>query len=158
MLFRSRAYLDSVHELFPILHWQTFQNEVDQVYLTERSFYEKSEEWIGLFFAVLACGSLHIPHTSAGSPKEPHRASAYIEVATRALKQFTETVTITHAHLAFLLSYFTTESNMKSVGAMWLASAIRIAQCLGCHADTDAPVAEGEMRRRLWWSIYTWDR
>ncbi|KAH8599482.1 fungal-specific transcription factor domain-containing protein [Bisporella sp. PMI_857] len=41
----------------------------------------------------------------------------------------------------------------------WLASAVRISQDIGLHAETGPwPMIEGEMRRRVWWGIYVWDR
>jgi hypothetical protein len=54
---------------------------------------------------------------------------------------------------------FAAESGMKSVASVWLASAVRIAQELGLNIESgQLPVIDGETRRRLWWSIYTWDR
>lgn len=153
----SRSYLDSIQDLFPILHWPTFQHEVDQVY-TARSFQGKSREWIGLFFAVMACGALHTTSVPAGFSKCQDRGSIYFGIATQAMDPTPLDVTIIHASLAFLLSIFATESNLKPAGAVWLASAVRLAQCIGLHSESNAPVVEGEMRRRLWWSIYVWDR
>jgi hypothetical protein len=154
----SRAYLDSIHESFPILHWPTFQHEVDQIY-TARSFQGTSREWIGLFFAVLACGTLQTPTNLPGLLRGANNGTMYFEIATHALTPWTHEFTITHAKASLLLSIFATESNMKSAGSILLASAARIAQSLGLNSETESwPVVDGEMRRRLWWSIYAWDR
>ncbi|KAF2183691.1 hypothetical protein K469DRAFT_206266 [Zopfia rhizophila CBS 207.26] len=153
----SRSYLDSVHESFPVVHWPTFQREVDQVY-TARSFQGMPQGWIGLFFAVMACGALQ-PSTSHESPKSSKASMSYSEISSQSLTPWPEEPSLTHAKVAILLSIFNHESNMKSAGSMWLASAVGIAQELGLHAETETwPVVEGETRRRLWWSIYTWDR
>jgi hypothetical protein len=154
----SRAYLDSIHESFPILHWPTFQHEVDQIY-TARSFQGTSREWIGLFFAVLACGTLQTPTNSPGLLKGANNGTRYFEIATHALTPWPHELMTTHAKASLLLSIFATESNMKSAGSILLASAARIAQSLGLNSETESwPIDEGEMRRRLWWSIYAWDR
>jgi hypothetical protein len=154
----SRAYLDSIHEAFPILHWPTFQNEVDNIY-TARSFQGTSREWIGLFFAVLACGTLQTPTNSLSSLTGAKFGAMYFEIATQALTPWPHEFTTIHAKTSLLLSIFATESNMKTAGSVWLGSAARIAQSLGLHTETESwPVVDGEMRRRLWWSIYTWDR
>jgi hypothetical protein len=152
----SRAYLDSIHELYPIIHWPTFQHEVDQAY-TSRSFQSISQDWIGLFFAVMACGTLQPLEPT--SPKRERGGFAYYEISTRCLAPETRVLTTTHAQAALLLSIFATETSMKSAGSLWLASAVRIAQELSLNVEMELfPVVEGEVRRRLWWSIYTWDR
>ncbi|KAJ4337246.1 hypothetical protein N0V95_008383 [Ascochyta clinopodiicola] len=62
-------------------------------------------------------------------------------------------------HVALLLSIFAAESNMRQVGSMWLASAVRAAQELCINTELESwPVVEGEMRRRLWWALYSRDR
>lgn len=153
----SRSYLDSIHEAFPILHWPTFQHEVDQVY-TARSFQGMSREWIGLFFAVLACGSISSSNSPTRSPKLQSRSPSYLEVSAQILSPPSPELTINHARVALLLSIYAVESNMKSSGSVWLSLAVRIAQTLGLYLETERSVFEGEMRRRLWWSIYIWDR
>lgn len=154
----SRAYLDSIHESFPALHWPTFQNEVDQIY-TARSFQGTSREWIGLFFAVMACGTLQTPTSSPRLLKGVNGGMVYFEIATHALTPWPQEFTTVHAKAALLLSIFATESSMKSAGSAWTAAAVRIAQTLGLSSEVESwPAVDGEMRRRLWWSIYTWDR
>jgi hypothetical protein len=147
----SRSYLDSIHGAYPALHWPIFQHEVDEVY-TSRSFRGVSREWIGLFFAVLACGSLS---DATGSSQ----GMAFFDIATQALTPWSYDMTTTHAQAALLLSIFAAESNMRSAGSVWLASAVRVAQELCVNSEADVwPVVESEMRRRLWWAIYVRDR
>ena len=154
----SRSFLDTVHDWYPAIHWPTFQHKADEVYAT-RSFEGCSRDWIGLFFAVLACGCLH--------PRSEHNVScnvlsegqALFETAASALQPWTQELTITHAQAALLLSIFATESNQRSLGSIWLASAVRIAQELQINPEMDCwPAFDGEIRRRLWWSIYVRDR
>jgi hypothetical protein len=153
----SRSYLDSMHVLFPILHWPTFEHEVDQVYIA-RSFHGMSREWISLFFAVMACGALQTSQISTGSPEAHDRGRRYFAIAAEALSLPSQDISMTHTRVALLLSIFASESNMKSVGAIWLASAVRFAQLLRLQTDTEGTIFEQEMRRRLWWSLYTWER
>ena len=154
----SRSYLNHVHYWYPALHWPTFSQQVDEVYTT-RSFHGMSREWVGQFFAVLACGSLGETELS-GSPRgESNRGMPFFDIATQALTPWPQDLTIAHATAALLMSIFATESNMRSVGSMWLSNAVRIAQELGFNTESDSwPVVEGEVRRRLWWSIYSRDR
>ena len=154
----SRYYLDFVHEWYPIIHWPTFQHEVDEVY-TLRSFEKVSREWIGLLFAVLACGSLQAPTNLSSYSSAAPRGQTFFSVASQALTPWSRDLDITHAQAALLLSIFATESNDKSAGSMWLAAAARIAQDLQISPEVDCwSVVDGEVRRRLWWAIYVRDR
>ncbi|KAJ8110172.1 hypothetical protein OPT61_g6911 [Boeremia exigua] len=154
----SRSYLNQVHYWYPALHWPTFSQQVDEVY-TARSFHGMPREWIGLFFAVLACGSLEGAGTPGSPPVASSRGLSYFDIATQALTPWPQDLTITHAQVALLLSIFAAESNMKSVGSLWLSNAVRIAQELCINTETESwPVVDNEIRRRLWWAIYSRDR
>ncbi|KAF2204014.1 hypothetical protein GQ43DRAFT_365542 [Delitschia confertaspora ATCC 74209] len=154
----SHNYLDTLHDAFPVVHWPTFQHEVDEVY-TARSFRGMSSGWVGLFFAVMACGSLGTASILPDSPQALADGRTYIDSSIGCLTPLPEALTYFHAQAALLISIFSAESNLKSAGSIWLASAVRIAQELGLNFEGGSlPVVEEETRRRLWWSIYTWDR
>ena len=154
----SRSYLNHVHGWYPALHWPIFQGEVDEVY-TARSFHGMPREWVGLFFAVLACGSLHNSATPESPPIASDRGMTFFGIASQALTPWPQDFTITHAQVALLLSIFAAESNMRMVGSMWLSNAVRVAQELCINTEMDSwSVVEGEIRRRLWWAIYSRDR
>jgi hypothetical protein len=151
----SRWYLDTIHEAYPVLHWPTFQREVDRVY-TARSFDGVSREWIGMYFAVLACGCLN---TEPASPHGHHGGIEFYEIATQALNPWPKDATINQVRHLFLLGLYATESNMKSAGSTWLACATRVAQTISLSREDPAQSAfEVEMQRRLWWAIYVQDR
>ncbi|CAO2652652.1 Nn.00g009350.m01.CDS01 [Neocucurbitaria sp. VM-36] len=154
----SRSYLSSIHQWYPAIHWPTFQQEADEVYAS-RSFGSSSREWIGLFFAVLACGSLQAPNSHNSASSATPRGQAFFDIATRALTPWSQDFTVTHAQAALLLSIYAVESNEKSLGSMWLASATRVAQELQISTEVDCwSVVDCEVRRRLWWAIYVQDR
>jgi hypothetical protein len=152
----SRSYLDSIHEAYPVLHWPTFEAEVEHIY-TLRSFQGASREWIGLFFAVLACGCLNVLPTTV--PSGSNDGANFYEIASQTLTPWPQQPTIVHVRLLLLLSICATENGMTSEGSMWLASAIRVAQGLALHSEDDAlSFVESELRRRLWWALYVRDR
>jgi hypothetical protein len=128
----SRSFLQAIHAWYPALHWPTFQHEVDEIYAS-RSFEGCSRGWIGLFFAVLACGTLQ-PATDHKS-----RGQAFFEIATSYLQPWPQDLSVTHAQVALLLSIFAQELQICPEVDCW------------------APV-ESEVRRRIWWSLYVRDR
>lgn len=154
----SRAYMDSIHEWYPVIHWPTFQSEMDEMY-TVRSLAGKAKDWIGLFFAVLACGTLHARTDSQSATHTLPDGTAYFESAIQALMPWTQDPTIRYTQAAFLLSVYATERNRRPLGSMWLGTAARAAQELNMHSAINVgSVVEGETRRRVWWAIYTRDR
>lgn len=114
-----------------------------------------SREWIGMYFAVLACGCLNI----AAAPYGHNGGMEFYEMASQALVPWPQDATIVQIRLLFLLGLYATESNMKSAGSMWFASATRMAQILSLNReDATSTAFDSEMRRRLWWAIFVQDR
>lgn len=154
----SRSYLDCIHEWYPLLQWPTFQHQVDEVYAS-RSLEGSSREWIGLFFAVLACGSLQAVAHADSTSQANSAGVAYFDIASKMLTPWLDHVALTHVQAALLMSIFAGEQSMKSAGSMWLASAVRAAQELQICPEIDHwSVVDGETRRRIWWAIYVRDR
>lgn len=154
----SQAYLESLHVWYPIVHWATFQNEVEEVYAAN-TLEGRPRDWIGLFYGILACGSLQ-----AGSPWNDNAGShstgtTFYGIAAQTLSPWPQEVSLMHTQLAFLLSIFAAESNMRSAGSMWLACTVQAAQELQLHCETNSKsFIESETRRRVWWAIYVQDR
>jgi hypothetical protein len=112
--------------------------------------------WSSLLFAILAVGVLF---STEPSIHRPDQGKDFIETSRRLIDLWNDEFVIDHARAAILTSIFLTEMNLKSAAWTWLASAVRISQDIGLHAETGPwPMIEGEMRRRVWWGIYVWDR
>lgn len=151
-------YYASYHRFAPLVHWPTFQVEVDKIYAAG-SFQGAPQIWVSVFFAILACGTLHTTDSSPGLPTPDVEGKTFIDIAQRSINTWSDDMTIDHARTTLLTSIFLTEMNLKSAGWVWLGSAVRIAQDIGLHHETGPwPVVEGELRRRVWWTIYSWDR
>jgi ribosomal protein L37AE/L43A len=149
------SYYASLHMIIPILHWPTFEQEYDAVYKAG-SLHGVPPVWSSLLFAVLAVGVLF---SSDPSIQRPHRGKEFIEISRGLIDLWNDEFVIDHARTAILASIFLNEMNLKSAAWTWLASAVRISQDIGLHCETGPwPMIEGEMRRRVWWGIYVWDR
>ncbi|KAF8866970.1 hypothetical protein BDZ45DRAFT_700501 [Acephala macrosclerotiorum] len=149
------SYYASIHMIIPILHWPTFEREYEAVYKAG-SLHGVPPAWSSLFFSVVAVGTLF---SSEPSVQRPHKGKEYIETSRVLIDTWNDEFVIDHARSAILISIFLTEINLKSAAWTWLAAAVRISQDIGLHNETGPwPVIEGEMRRRVWWGIYVWDR
>jgi ribosomal protein L37AE/L43A len=150
-----RSYYSSVHMIIPIIHWPTFEQEYDAVYKAG-GLHGVPPVWSSLFFAVLAVGVLF--STDAGVQR-PHRGKDYILISRNLTDLWNDDCVLDHARTAVLTSIFFSEMNLNSAAWTWLAAAVRISQDIGLHCETGPwPIIEGEMRRRVWWGVYTWDR
>lgn len=147
------SYHENFHLQFPILHWSTFESECDELFRT-KSLATLGNAWGAVFLCVLACGTLHTLDSS-----QSHDGEAFLTTAIGMRKHWQDEFSIDDARMAFLTGVFLTELNLKSAGWVWLGSAIRISQDIGLHVESGPwSSQEGEMRRRLWYCIYTWDR
>ncbi|KAI9734180.1 MAG: hypothetical protein M1818_006613 [Claussenomyces sp. TS43310] len=145
----------SVHSIIPILHWPTFEREYSDVY-DAGSLHRAPPVWSSLLFAVLGVGVLF--STDPNIPR-PQIGKELVETSITCLDLWNDDFVIDHARAALLTSMFLLEMNNKSAAWTWLASAVRISQDIGLHSETGPwPIIEGEMRRRVWWGIYAWDR
>ena len=149
-------YRGSVHVYAPMLHWPTFIQEYEALYRAG-TFQYSSHIWVALFFAVLACGTLMDPQPN-GSAQEGEGA-VYVELALRGFNTWSDEFTCDYVRAALLISIYFIEANQRSAGWVWLGAAVRIAQDMGLHMDGGSyPPLEAEIRKRVWWSVYNWDR
>ena len=146
-------YHDCVHGIFPILHWPTFCEEIERTYRMGH-FRDMPREWTALFFSILALGSLYT--TDRASHDDGKR---FLGMGNSMVDYFQDDFSLDRARMSFLHSIFLMEMNLRSASWVWLGVAVRVAQDIGLHVQTGpwSPV-EGEMRKRLWYCLYTWDR
>ncbi|KAF4553384.1 Fungal specific transcription factor domain-containing protein 20 [Elsinoe fawcettii] len=146
-------YKAHLHPFQPVLHWPTFQNEVEEVYRAG-SFRGVRKAWVGVFFAVMACATLI-------TDERHHALDAlnYIEHATQQVNTLSDEITIDHARTALMTSLYFMETNRRSAAWVWLGAALRTAQESGLHLEQpNISPMQAELRKRTWWAIYNWDR
>lgn len=146
-------YHECVHRHFPVLYWPRFQRTF-AIAMDKPSPQTLPIDWVALLYGVLACGALATHDVS-----RLREAQEYLTRAISTINFWEDDVTINQAIVAFLASIALAEMNRKSASWIWLGSAIRIVQDLGLHIQGGqwSPI-EGEMRKRIWYSFYVWDR
>lgn len=149
-------YHGSVHVYAPHLHWPTFIQDYENLYRAG-TFQQSPHIWVAVFFAVLACGTLMDPQPTS-SAREGEGAG-YLDMCLQSVNTWSDELTMDYARTALLLSIYFMEVNLRSPGWVWLGAAVRVSQDIGLHTDRGPyPPVEAEMRRRVWWSVYNWDR
>lgn len=141
-------YHFTFHSVLPILHWPSFQEQYEQVY-QDGSLKNVPRIWSALLFTVFACGTLH---------RSWVEGQEHLETSRSLIDLWTDDLSLDHARAALLSSIFQVEMNNKSAGWTWIGIAVRISVDIGlsCEAGTWSPI-EQEIRRRVWWSIYSCD-
>ena len=150
-------YNATIHNVIPILHWPKFVQAFEAVY-QQGDLTKVTPSWASTFFAVLSCGLLYTVDKSI-TEKYPDNGRMFMMYSKQLTDLFNDEFTIDHVTAALLTSVFLTEMNCLSAAWTWLGCTVRIAQDIGLHRESGPwPVIEGEMRRRVWWGIYVWDR
>ncbi|KAI9741763.1 MAG: hypothetical protein M1834_000149 [Cirrosporium novae-zelandiae] len=148
-------YHSSVHPMLPILHWPTFSGEYERIFRNPVSN-STCPTWLALLFNVFALGALYSSNPTIGQSVDERR---FAECSMRFIDTLNDELTIEHVRQALLVSVFLLEINNKSAAWIWAGTAIRLAQDIGLHRETGPwSVLEAEMRRRVWWGVYAWDR
>lgn len=143
-----RQYHCTLHPTLPMIHWPSFQEKYNAVY-REDSLDEVPLIWVALLYAVFACGALH---------RSLQDGQKYLETSRSLIDMWTEDLTLDHARTALLSCIFLVEMNRKTAGWTWIGLAVRISFDIGLHCEAGTwSAVEEEMRRRLWWCVYTCD-
>ncbi|KAJ9489190.1 hypothetical protein VN97_g4090 [Penicillium thymicola] len=146
-------YFGCIHSVLPILHWPIFITEYEKVYRSG-SLLGVSTEWAAVLFGVFACGAIH---TNEANREE--EGKKYVRTSCGIIDVWHDNFNLDRARAALLASIFLYEVNSKSASWVWIGSAVRVAQEIGLHINSGPwPVIEGEMRKRVWWGLYAWDR
>lgn len=149
------AYFNSTHTMFPILHWRTFDQAVDDLYRAENT-QNAPASLLSTLFAVLAMGSLFAADASG---ERSYHAADLLDSSRKLMDPWNNNFVLDDARTLALQTMCLHEMNLQSAALNCLGSAVRVAQDLGLHSDVGPwPLVEGEMRRRTWWTIYILDR
>ncbi|KAJ5161969.1 hypothetical protein N7492_007361 [Penicillium capsulatum] len=149
----TRQYLGCVHSVLPVLHWSSFMAEYEKVYQAG-SLLGVSSEWAAVLFAVFACGAVHTLN-----PNREERGKEYVRISCGIIDVWQDNFNLDRVRAALLASVFLYEVNSKSASWVWIGSAVRVAQEIGLHIAAPQPSSvDTEMRKRLWWCLYLWDR
>lgn len=150
-----RSYYAAVHTMFPIIHWPSLQRLVEDIY-GSNDMSQISQPAVASFFAVLTAGALF----SSGTDMDRfYKPSEFVEEAMKQIDPWNNEPSLDAARACLLVAICLNEMNLKSSAWVWTGIAIRVGQDLGLYLESGAwSVVEGEIRKRLWWTMYIMDR
>ncbi|KAI5458959.1 hypothetical protein BGZ63DRAFT_415663 [Mariannaea sp. PMI_226] len=157
-----QVYLDNVNPLLKVTHTPTLQPRIiDAV----ANIANTSPTFEALLFSIYCISIVSLDENECinlfGLPKQHLLASYQLNCQHALLKcslwRFCDVEGLTALYL-YLVS-ISSQTDMRCLSCM-LASVIRIAQRLGIHSESsyaECTALEAEMRRRLWWSLVSFD-
>lgn len=145
-------YFSHLHRVFPIVHWPTFLSDNDRVSRIG-SFSGAPREWVAMVFAMLACGSLH-----SLDQELVLKGKDFLQTSVSLIDVWQDAFSLDQVRTVMLISIFLYETNLKSASWVWLGSAVKMAQDLGLHIESGCSSMEAELRKRVWWALYAWER
>ncbi|GLI79595.1 hypothetical protein PoHVEF18_007933 [Penicillium ochrochloron] len=146
-------YYRCIHSILPVLHWPEFIEAYEKLYQTG-SLTGVSSEWAAVLFGVFACGAVHTTE-----PNREEEGKKFVRISCGIIDVWQDEFNLDRVRAALLASIFLYEVNSKSASWVWIGSAVRVAQEIGLHIESGPwPELEGEMRKRIWWGLYTYDR
>lgn len=149
------TYFNLTHSMFPIFHWRTFDQDVEELYRMG-NMQNMPASFLSTFFAVLAMGSLFAPEAPG---ERSYHAAEFLDKSRKLMDPWNNNFVLDDARALVLQAMCLHEMNLQSAAFNCLGSAVRVAQDLGLYSDMGPwPMIEGEMRRRTWWTIYILDR
>ncbi|KAI1364838.1 fungal-specific transcription factor domain-containing protein [Xylaria arbuscula] len=149
------SYYSAFHVMAPIIHWPSFQRDVERLYRNEDTR-QVPRTWLAMFFAILAVGCLF---SSDPGLDRTLKASELMEISKDLMDSWANDYVLDDVRGLFLIGVALYEMNLKSAAWKWLGKATRCAQDLELHLELGARTrVDADMRRRVWWAVYIFDR
>lgn len=137
---------------------KTFIEELDAVYQHEA---QPSIPWLCKLYALLALGEFY-SHRKKTIDSHSIPGTAYYLKAISLLQDMYEDATVIQVETLILISCFTNGLGRVKAAYTYTGIAMRLALILGLHrsvpASSEISAVERENRRRIWWTLYHFDR
>lgn len=155
-------YFDSVHWFSLVIYGPAFRRQYDSV--ADGYAYQSQKGFLILLATVLGIASWYRAETSASNSKFSNedwggwRVRLFAVAETRFLELMDER-SIASLQTCLLLGTYHVYHGRPNASLALLGATIKIAQAMGLHRESIRGGSdENEERKRVWWTIYTWDR
>ncbi|KFZ12161.1 hypothetical protein V502_07238 [Pseudogymnoascus sp. VKM F-4520 (FW-2644)] len=155
-------YFDSVHWFSLVIYGPSFRRQYDSV--ADGYAYQSQKGFLILLATVLGIASWYRAETSVSNSKFSNedwggwRVKLFAVAETRFLELMDER-SLASLQTCLLLGTYHVYHGRPNASLALLGATIKIAQAMSLHRESVRSGSdENEERKRVWWTIYTWDR
>lgn len=151
-------FYDTMQTTFPILHWSTFTDAINGLYL-RNTFVGLPRVWAALFFSVLACGSCQT--TNSGTPGCDPRTNGrqFAETSMRILSDSVEHLHPDHMRATLFNARYLREQNERGRAWACIGTVLRAAHEWQMYNEPNSrPDFEQEDRQRVLLGLVAFER
>jgi hypothetical protein len=155
-------YFDSVHWFSLVIYEPRFRSKFESI--QDSLAYPSQKPFLLLLSAVLGMAAWYKSHKNGMDADHPNEdwgawASSLIEGAGQQLTDLMDHISIPSVQACILLGSYYIYHGKPNLSFALLGATIKTAQALALHRQPVQGDAESmEERKRVWWTIYTWDR
>jgi hypothetical protein len=154
-------YFDAVHWFSLVVFEPSFRRKLDSI--TDGFAYPSQKQFLLLLAVMLGMGAWYRSHRritglTDGDDWQKWNADLFKLVESHLVELMDET-SITAAQICILLGSHYVYHGRPNLSFSLLGATIKISQAAGLHREPSKRDLEDiEERKRVWWTIYTWDR
>jgi hypothetical protein len=155
-------YFDAVHWFSLVIHEPKFRPKFESV--IDGMAYTSQKAFLLLLSIVLGMGAWYRSHKKSKSDDQSNEnwsawASSLVEGAGSRLTELMDQASVASVQACILLGSYYVYHGKPNLSFSLLGATIRTAQAIGLHRQPlRGDVDSIEERKRVWWTIYTWDR
>lgn len=153
-------YFDAVHWFSLVIYEPTFRKNLLSV--ADGLAYSSQKPFLILLAVVLGMGAWYRSQrkAAAATDNEWRQMSAgLLKLVESYIVELMGQPSVTAAQICILFGSYCVYHGRPNLSFSLLGATIRISQAAGLHRDpTRGSFEEKEERKRVWWTIYTWDR
>ncbi|KAF2105356.1 fungal-specific transcription factor domain-containing protein [Lophiotrema nucula] len=155
-------YFDSVHWFSLVIFEPRFRSKFESV--RDGLAFPSQKSFLLLLSSILGMAAWYKSHKDSPDGDHSgedlqHWASALVQGAGSQLVDLMDDSSIASVQTCILLGSYYVYHGKPNLSFALLGATTKTAQALGLHRQTSSGTAESiEERKRVWWTIYTWDR
>lgn len=153
-------YFDAVHWFSLVIYEPTFRKNLLSV--ADGLAYSSQKPFLILLAVVLGMGAWYRSQrtaVAAGDNDWRQMSAGLLKLVESYIVELMDQPSVTAAQICILFGSYCVYHGRPNLSFSLLGATIRISQAAGLHRDPSrGSFEEKEERKRVWWTIYTWDR
>ncbi|KAL1648132.1 hypothetical protein SLS58_002459 [Diplodia intermedia] len=144
---------------YHLIQRKSFLRRMDEMYTAQT---HDDPVFLCRLFVVFALGELYSKKTAVAGNRRTVPGTAFFLQAMSLFQDLHEEADVDYIETLLIMSFYSHALNRKNTAYTYAGLALRLSLTLGLHRnltyDKSISAVEVENRRRVWWTVYTFDR